>query len=116
MNKLFQILNILILFIAVSCNGKVENITVDTPTIQCGMCQKTIEMGLKKLPETLLFNIVLFFFNGHLPGGFFYTGSLRDYWELRGLLRHIIDVFFHAASIFRCSESVWARYRLICMC
>ncbi len=50
MNKLFQISNILILFIAISCNGKVENITVDTPTIQCGMCQKTIEMGLKKLP------------------------------------------------------------------
>ena len=31
-------------------NGKVENIKVDTHTIQCGMCQKTIEMGLKKLP------------------------------------------------------------------
>ncbi len=49
MKNLVLIFNILIFFIFFSCNGKVENIVVNTPTIQCGMCQKTIEIGLGKI-------------------------------------------------------------------
>ena len=32
-----------------SCGGEHTTKTVNTPTIQCGMCQKTIEIGLKKI-------------------------------------------------------------------
>ena len=46
--------NILILVITLSifffgCSGEVIKVTVETPTIQCGMCQKMIEKGLAKL-------------------------------------------------------------------
>ena len=34
----------------IGCGGEHVNAAVNTPTIQCGMCQKTIEMGLKKVP------------------------------------------------------------------
>lgn len=40
---------VLSLFLFVGCGGENINVTVMTPTIQCGMCQKTIEMGLAKL-------------------------------------------------------------------
>ena len=33
----------------VNCDGDPEIVTINTPTIQCGMCQKTIEVGLKKI-------------------------------------------------------------------
>ena len=33
----------------IGCGGEHVNAAVNTPTIQCGMCQKTIEMGLKKV-------------------------------------------------------------------
>ena len=33
----------------IGCGGKHETISINTPTIQCGMCQKTIEIGLKKI-------------------------------------------------------------------
>jgi len=33
----------------IGCGGESVKVTVQTPTIQCGMCQKTIEMGLAKL-------------------------------------------------------------------
>ena len=36
-------------FLIVACNGEHSTVTVNTPTIQCGMCQKTIEVGLKKI-------------------------------------------------------------------
>lgn len=31
------------------CSDEHATISINTPTIQCGMCQKTIEMGLKKV-------------------------------------------------------------------
>ena len=36
-------------FMILSCGEEPLKITVSTPTIQCGMCQKNIESGLKKL-------------------------------------------------------------------
>ena len=45
-NKLFTTF---FLAIIISCNGEIESITINTPTIQCGMCQATIEKGLSKL-------------------------------------------------------------------
>ena len=49
MNTTIKIIVSIFLISIYSCNGKVENLTINTPTIQCGMCQKTIELGLKKL-------------------------------------------------------------------
>ena len=60
-------------------------------------------------PATFLRVYSFVFFNGDFSlktGGFFYSGSHRDYWEVWGLLRHRIDVLCRAASIFRCFESV----------
>ena len=46
----YNFLIILITFsMVIGCGGEVVKVTVETPTIQCGMCQKTIEMGLGKL-------------------------------------------------------------------
>jgi len=45
-NKLFAVFCFTILF---SCNGEIVSVTINTPTIQCGMCQATIEKGLSKL-------------------------------------------------------------------
>ena len=33
----------------IGCNNASEEMVINTPTIQCGMCQKAIEMGLGKL-------------------------------------------------------------------
>lgn len=42
-------ISIIIMFaVFSSCGGEHATITVNTPTIQCGMCQTTIENGLKK--------------------------------------------------------------------
>ena len=35
----------------INCVGDPETVTISTPTIQCGMCQKAIEMGLGRLKE-----------------------------------------------------------------
>ena len=48
--KLIQILIPIIFTLVIGCGGEHVNAAVNTPTIQCGMCQKTIEMGLKKVP------------------------------------------------------------------
>ena len=37
------------LSILVNCVGDPETVTINTPTIQCGMCQKAIEMGLGRV-------------------------------------------------------------------
>ena len=47
--KLIQILIPIIFTLVIGCGGEHVNAAVNTPTIQCGMCQKTIEMGLKKV-------------------------------------------------------------------
>ena len=47
--KLIQILIPTIFTLVIGCGGEHVNAVVNTPTIQCGMCQKTIEMGLKKV-------------------------------------------------------------------
>jgi len=48
--KLIQILVPIILTMVIGCVCEHVNAAVNTPTIQCGMCQKTIEMGLKNVP------------------------------------------------------------------
>ena len=48
--KLIQILIPTVFTLVIGCGGEQVNAAVNTPTIQCGMCQKTIEMGLKKFP------------------------------------------------------------------
>tara|TARA_B100001250_G_scaffold401946_1_gene414424 strand:+ start:765 stop:1100 length:336 start_codon:yes stop_codon:yes gene_type:complete len=48
--KLVQILIPTIFTLVIGCGGEQINAAVNTPTIQCGMCQKTIEMGLKNVP------------------------------------------------------------------
>jgi|TARA_B100000315_G_scaffold67765_1_gene61661 copper chaperone CopZ len=47
--KLIQILIPTVFTLVIGCGGEQVNAAVNTPTIQCGMCQKTIEMGLKKV-------------------------------------------------------------------
>ena len=49
MIKIFSRVYIIIFIAIMSCNGAVENASIDTPTIQCGMCQSTIEKGLGKI-------------------------------------------------------------------
>ena len=48
--KLIQILIPTVFTLVIGCGGEQVNAAVNTPTIQCGMCQKTIEMGLKNVP------------------------------------------------------------------
>ena len=48
--KLIQILIPTVFTMVIGCGGEHVNAAVNTPTIQCGMCQKTIEMGLKNVP------------------------------------------------------------------
>ena len=48
--KLFQILIPVVFTLVIGCGGEQVNAAVNTPTIQCGMCQKTIEIGLTKVP------------------------------------------------------------------
>ena len=50
MNTIKSIFLSLGLFILINCSGDEVTKMIKTPTIQCGMCQKTIEMGLKKIP------------------------------------------------------------------
>ena len=40
---------IFLLSVFIGCGGEDMNVTVMTPTIQCGMCQKNIEVGLSKV-------------------------------------------------------------------
>ena len=49
MENINKLLATFFLAIIISCNGEIESITINTPTIQCGMCQKMIEKGLAKL-------------------------------------------------------------------
>ena len=49
MNRIRFLLPSLIFITMIGCGGEHVNAVVNTPTIQCGMCQKTIEMGLKKV-------------------------------------------------------------------
>ena len=47
----YKIFTLAILFstLMVGCNNASEEMVVNTPTIQCGMCQKIIEVGLAKV-------------------------------------------------------------------
>ena len=47
--KLIQIFIPTVFTLVIGCGGEQVDAAVNTPTIQCGMCQKTIEMGLKKV-------------------------------------------------------------------
>ena len=42
-------ISILFSVLMISCNSASEEIIINTPTIQCGMCQKIIEVGLAKV-------------------------------------------------------------------
>ena len=46
-----RILTLAIFFsiLMVGCNNASEEMVINTPTIQCGMCQKIIEVGLAKV-------------------------------------------------------------------
>ena len=49
MNRISLLLTPVFLITMIGCGDEDVNAVVNTPTIQCGMCQKTIEMGLKKV-------------------------------------------------------------------
>ena len=49
MNRISILLTPFIFLLLISCNEESVKVTISTPTIQCGMCQKTIEMGLGRL-------------------------------------------------------------------
>ena len=45
-----RVLNVIFLGIFIlGCNGEMSDVSINTPTIQCGMCQKNIELGLTKI-------------------------------------------------------------------
>ena len=44
-----NILMVILLGIFIGCGGEKIDVTVMTPTIQCGMCEKNIEVGLAKV-------------------------------------------------------------------
>jgi len=47
--KIIKSVLVLLSVFIIGCSGEYETIFINTPTIQCGMCQKTIEMGLKNI-------------------------------------------------------------------
>ena len=47
-NRIF-ILVIFFSVLMIGCNNASEQMVINTPTIQCGMCQKIIEVGLAKV-------------------------------------------------------------------
>ena len=47
-NRIF-ILAIFFSVLIIGCNNASEEMVINTPTIQCGMCQKIIEVGLAKV-------------------------------------------------------------------
>tara|TARA_X000001036_G_C20494222_1_gene731081 strand:- start:159 stop:503 length:345 start_codon:yes stop_codon:yes gene_type:complete len=49
MNQTKKIIKIIVSLFFISCNSDMELVNINTPTIQCGMCQKTIEKGLSKI-------------------------------------------------------------------
>lgn len=49
MRKIYQIGLFLFLSLFLGCNGETAEVVIDTPSIQCGMCQKNIEMGLSSV-------------------------------------------------------------------
>ena len=49
MNRSSFLLTSVFFITMIGCDDEHVNAVVNTPTIQCGMCQKTIEMGLKKV-------------------------------------------------------------------
>ena len=49
MNRISFLLTPVFFITLIGCGGEDVNAVLNTPTIQCGMCQKTIEMGLKKV-------------------------------------------------------------------
>ena len=49
MNSISFLLTPVFFITLIGCGGEDVNAVLNTPTIQCGMCQKTIEMGLKKV-------------------------------------------------------------------
>ena len=49
MKTIITILSSVVFAVLIGCGVEHVNAAVNTPTIQCGMCQKTIEMGLKKV-------------------------------------------------------------------
>jgi len=49
MKVYLNIVRLTLFLFFIGCNSNKEDLSVNTPSIQCGMCQKTIEMGLSKL-------------------------------------------------------------------
>tara|TARA_Y100000590_G_scaffold93164_2_gene105515 strand:+ start:2951 stop:3280 length:330 start_codon:yes stop_codon:yes gene_type:complete len=59
MRHSITIFGLIVLIIFIGCGSDNKTITVNTPTIQCGMCQKTIENGLKKVPGVIAADVDL---------------------------------------------------------
>ena len=51
--RIKKITLVLLSAIFFSCGEEPAKVTIETPSIQCGMCQKNIEMGLKKIIKLL---------------------------------------------------------------
>tara|TARA_B100000427_G_scaffold312129_1_gene303326 strand:+ start:629 stop:973 length:345 start_codon:yes stop_codon:yes gene_type:complete len=49
MKKCLDATLLVVLTLIIGCNSSYEEMTLKTPTIQCGMCQKAIEVGLSKI-------------------------------------------------------------------
>ena len=49
MKKIYQIQLLLFLSLFLGCDGETLEVVINTPSIQCGMCQKNIEMGLSSV-------------------------------------------------------------------
>ena len=59
MKKYITFFKISMFIVFISCGEEQAIITVNTPTIQCGMCQKSIENSLKKTPGVKNVNVDL---------------------------------------------------------
>tara|TARA_Y100000590_G_C15265068_1_gene842775 strand:- start:242 stop:583 length:342 start_codon:yes stop_codon:yes gene_type:complete len=55
--KVLVLLPLITFFI--SCGEEPVKVAIDTPSIQCGMCQKNIEVGLRKLKGVTNSNVDL---------------------------------------------------------
>ena len=49
MKKYLNVVLLVAMAFIIGCNSSYEEMTLNTPTIQCGMCQKAIEVGLSKV-------------------------------------------------------------------
>jgi len=49
MKKIYQIQLLLFIALFIGCDGETLEVVINTPSIQCGMCERNIEMGLSNV-------------------------------------------------------------------